>query len=233
MAIADQSVVVYRKLADWYDRQSAPQLRDRFLVLAADAAFAAGHADEAEAIRLRLLQVSPHHMLKPFGSVAEALRSPDVQSYLNDLRQGYPLPTAASLLESLETGSGGSGLKRPHPTDGDFSLPLSDAEAEEETLKFQPPPEAPAPPPRPMPVKKEAPSPRPAPKPVVSEPYQPIVRNWYPLQPKDETRERQQGPDTGDEAKSGAWVATLLFVIVLGAGLGLAFLTLVRPFLWP
>src|SRR5207245_7715034 len=130
-------------------------------------------------------------------------------------------------LESLETGTGGSGLKRPHATDGDFSLPLSDAEAEEETLKFQLPPEAPASPPRPATPKKEPPPvSRPAPKPVASEPYQPIVRNWYPLQPKDETKGPQRRPDRSDDVTSGSWVASLLLVIVLGAGLGLAFLTM-------
>ena len=58
---------VYRELADWYERQRQPQMRDRFLVLAADAAQTAGRADEAERLRLRLLKVNPHHMLKPYA----------------------------------------------------------------------------------------------------------------------------------------------------------------------
>ena len=39
---------IYRELADWYERQHQPQMRDRFLVLAADAALTAGRPDEAE-----------------------------------------------------------------------------------------------------------------------------------------------------------------------------------------
>ena len=42
---------VYRELADWYERQRQPQMRDRFLMLAADAALAAGRPDEAERLR--------------------------------------------------------------------------------------------------------------------------------------------------------------------------------------
>ena len=81
---------IYRELADWYERQHQPQMRDRFLVLAADAALTAGRPDEAERLRLRLLKVNPHHMLKPFGSYAQALKTPDVLTYVKDLRVNYP-----------------------------------------------------------------------------------------------------------------------------------------------
>jgi hypothetical protein len=92
----------YLALADWYEGQSQAQMRDRFLLLAADTALAEGRPDEAERLRLRLLEHSPHHMLRPFASFSEALGSPDVQGYLNDLRQTYPPETAEQLLASVE-----------------------------------------------------------------------------------------------------------------------------------
>src|SRR5262249_13715278 len=78
MANAAQPVRVYEELADWYDRQGQAKLRDWFLVLAADAALAGGRVDEAERLRGQLLYLNPHHLLKPFASFAEALKSPDV-----------------------------------------------------------------------------------------------------------------------------------------------------------
>ena len=85
-----QPLRLYQDLADWYERQAQPQLRDRFFLLAADAALSSGHPEDAERLRQRLLQLSPHHMLKPFASFAQALKSPDVQGYLSDMRNKYP-----------------------------------------------------------------------------------------------------------------------------------------------
>jgi len=101
MTAALQAVDIYRKLADWHHNHGQPQHRDRFLVLAADSAFAEGRADEAEALRQRLLRVNPHHLLKPFSSFGQALKSPDVQTYLSDLRRSYPVRVASDLLASL------------------------------------------------------------------------------------------------------------------------------------
>jgi hypothetical protein len=94
MQNTEHTVRVYEDLADWYDRSAQAKLRDWFLVLAADAALAAGQADEAERLRGRLLHANPHHLLKPYASFAEALQSRDVQGYVADLRRTYP-PEAA------------------------------------------------------------------------------------------------------------------------------------------
>ena len=48
MPAADQMMQLYRELAEIYDRQGQAQMRDRFLVLAADTAFSAGKTAEAE-----------------------------------------------------------------------------------------------------------------------------------------------------------------------------------------
>src|SRR5437660_8539008 len=113
MPSVDRVVSVYQELADWHDRRGQTQLRDRFLVLAADTAYAAGRAEEAEELRRVLLQLNPHHLLKSSASFAEARRSTDVQSYLNDLRQSYPPEAAEQLLESLRGEPGSEGNAGP------------------------------------------------------------------------------------------------------------------------
>jgi hypothetical protein len=144
-----QAQRVYQELADWYERQAQAQLRDRFLLLAADAALAAGQPDEAEHLRQRLLERSPHHMVKPFASFAEALRSPDVQGYLYDLRQSYPQETAEQLLQSLHGGEAAN--PPPAPAPNSAPPPAVAPTAEQPAAQPWPPrePELPAPPPQP------------------------------------------------------------------------------------
>jgi hypothetical protein len=101
MDSASERLGVYRELADTYDRLSQASMRDRFMILAADAALEAGQPVEAEALRQRLLQASRYHMLRPYNSFAEAIQAPDVQTYLRDLRANYPLEVARQLLATL------------------------------------------------------------------------------------------------------------------------------------
>src|ERR1044072_4989677 len=70
-----------------------------------------GAPAEAERLRQRLLQFTPHHMVKPFASFADALRSPDVQNYVRDLKQSYPLATAHQMLAGLRQAA----LPQPTP----------------------------------------------------------------------------------------------------------------------
>jgi hypothetical protein len=93
---------LYRDLADGYAAREQPQFRDRFLVLAADAALSNDDDVAAERYRQRLLAVNPHHLLKPYASFAQAMQAPDVQTYVNDLRQSYPADVAKTLLRSLQ-----------------------------------------------------------------------------------------------------------------------------------
>src|SRR5262245_36232472 len=99
MPTAAHTVRIYAELADCYERQGQAKLRDWFLVLAADAALAAGRLEEAEHYRGRLLEINPHHLLRPFASLEEGLKSPDVQGYIADLRRAYPPDTAEQLLQ--------------------------------------------------------------------------------------------------------------------------------------
>jgi hypothetical protein len=90
---------VYENLAKHFATRGEPRPRDQCLVLAADAALTAGNPDAAERVRQRLLQVNPHHMLRPFASMQEALQSRDVQDYIADLRVQWPPEQADRLLE--------------------------------------------------------------------------------------------------------------------------------------
>ncbi len=104
----DTSAKVYQELADWYEQQRDGPMRDRFLLLAAASLLSSGHNDEAEKIRLRLLKLNPNHLLKPFPSLAEAVKSRDVREYIDGLRRNYSPPAASQLLESVRGPSGGS-----------------------------------------------------------------------------------------------------------------------------
>ena len=101
MDSASERLGVYRELADTYDRLGQVSMRDRFMILAADAALEAKQQVEAERLRQRLLQASRYHMLRPYNTFAEAIQSPDVQTYLRDLRANYPLDVARQLLATL------------------------------------------------------------------------------------------------------------------------------------
>jgi len=246
MPSADRTVAIYRELADWYDRQGQAQLRDRFLVLAADAARGLGNGDEADRLRLRLLQSNPHHLLKPFASFAEAMRSPDVESYIKGLKQSYPLETAQTMLDSLR---GAKGNPRPElsrllpPTATDLDLDAPDPEdGLNETLKVfralepmeEPEPmpvTPPKPAPRPVPLKKTAlpKPPPPVPRPVVAPPPT-LPRAPAPARPLQLPRKDPVPVDESD-APTGSWLATLLAGLVLILGSGWAVYTLVRPFL--
>ncbi len=81
---------LYLELSDYYDHRGEAQSRDRFMVLAADAALRGGDPEEAEHLRQRLLTLNPHHLLKPFKSFEDAQKSRDVSDYVNALRGVIP-----------------------------------------------------------------------------------------------------------------------------------------------
>jgi hypothetical protein len=93
----------YVTIAEGYESEGQAQLRDRFLVLAADAALTSGNPLEAENLRHRLLKYNPHHLLKPFQSFAQAMQSADVQNYVNALRRSHPPERIQELLSSFKT----------------------------------------------------------------------------------------------------------------------------------
>lgn len=121
MPAADKFSRLYQDLANCYDRQGQPQVRDRLLLLAAEAALNAGNSDDAERLRSKLLQLNPHHLIKPFPSLSSALQAPDVKSYVEGLRRTYPRDNVEQLL-SMARGSMG-GVAEPIPGNGDRTVP--------------------------------------------------------------------------------------------------------------
>src|SRR5262249_13698128 len=133
MPSVEHVVRVYQQLAEGYEKQGQAQMRDRFLVLAADAALGGGRPDEAERLRGRLLPQNRHPLLKTYPSLAEALKVPDVRSYVTDLRRSYPPETAQNLLQSLaaEPPEPGPQTKKP-PAQPVFNPPLPPSKIEDE-----------------------------------------------------------------------------------------------------
>ena len=106
MDAATHSLQTYRELAEHYERIGQTTMRDRFLMLAADAAMQMEQPDEAERLRMQLLAGSRHHMLRPYASWSEAAAGPDVMAYLRDLRLNYPPDVAEQMLASLKEAEG-------------------------------------------------------------------------------------------------------------------------------
>jgi hypothetical protein len=245
---------VYKELADWYERQGQAAMRDRFLILAAEAAFSAGKSDEAERLRQRLLQGNPHHMLKPFSSFAQALQSTNIQIYIHDLQANYPAETAEGLLRNLRSGVPPPPTAAPMGASTLGELPQTAPLIEihdEPTLPLSPPAEplkvyplgnAPAPtrpsvPPakptnlnRPSQRKPAPPPDRPSQLNTPSPRSQPTLpRSTRPLAAPDPVP--PPPPPSEPAASAGAWLALLLFGMTVTAGVALAFYTFARPFL--
>jgi hypothetical protein len=225
MPTADQTVRTYRDLAEDYGRQGQAQMRDRFLVLAADAALAAGQDDEAERLRGRLLQHNPHHLLKPYSSFAEAMKSRDVQNYVGALRRNHPYDKVEGLLQGLRKASDARSPIRQNPPETREDLKVfRGVEAANEPKAT--PSSSPAPARSAVPGQQSLPSspPRPGETPDIL----PAARQPYPS--LDKLRALVSVSEDRDEGR-GAWVGSLLFVLVLVMGILLAVYTLIRPFL--
>ncbi len=228
MISPESLTAAYKELADWNERQGQLDLRDRFLVLAADAALHAGQSGEAEGLRGRLLRLNPHHLLRPFASFAEALASPDVQSFVGELRWKYPPGTAESLLEQARSGE----VRRPaKPTRAvPPTVPVLDLD-EPPLLPEEPAREAP----RLYRVRKDeeepAPAPRPGSAPRKTVPAAPLRVTGYDVAPLADAPAPRRSEPEADDVPAGAWLSTALFVVTLAAGLALLAYSVAGPFL--
>ncbi|MCI0457926.1 MAG: hypothetical protein L0Z62_13245 [Gemmataceae bacterium] len=239
----EQILRTYADLADLYDGQNQPKQRDWFLVLAADAALSAGKPAEADRLLGRLLTLNPHHLLRPFASFAEALRSPDVEGYVSSLRRSYPPARAEQILQAeqsrivaAEPPTLAEESQRP-PRQPAFSAParVEDPQVIYERLRDvpeqEPPPAPPPPPPRPAPPPRAARPQAPMPRP------RPVARPPAPSPPPPPAREPRPAPQpipaapTEPPPGGSPIVPTALFVLLLLAGIGLAVYTFARPFL--
>ncbi|HEX5272562.1 MAG TPA: hypothetical protein VFW33_18820 [Gemmataceae bacterium] len=229
MASPDNLVLIYKELADVHERQGRPQLRDRYLVLAADAALGADRSAEADLLMARLLRANPHHMLRPFPSFADAMASPDIRNYVAELRRTHPPKQAEAEFDALRTGRAGAAPRQTRALPPTAPVVDLDAEDKREPLKLhreQDGADTPPPARAPKPAAPKPAAPKPAPPKAAPRPITPI-----PLA-REPAPERPPAPVAdAEEASRGAWLSATLFVLVLAAGLALAGWTLLRPFL--
>lgn len=258
MPSVEQTFRTYQELATLYAEEGQAQLRDRFLVLAADALYSAGRVEDAERVRTRLLQVNPHHLIKPFASYDQAMSSTDVKDYVVGLRRTYPPEKAAGLLEQIRAG-GDMAAPEPTPRKENFDTIRPDRKpgdrpaGDAPVFRFQDDidPEASLPRTRPEPlsrppqrdISRGAPAQSPA-RPSIASPARP-ARPDRPERPMNAggTPPRWQPPESAPvwdrgfmdgepgEAFAGAWVAACLFWLLLLGGLALTGWTLAGPFL--
>ena len=103
MSLPETIQHIYEDLARRYERRNDLRLRDAFLLLAADVAHDAGRPEEAERLRIRMLEVNPNSLLRPFPTFPAALGSLDIQDYLADLRKQFPPEEAERLLHQVRS----------------------------------------------------------------------------------------------------------------------------------
>lgn len=117
------TIELYQQVAEAYHTQNKFQERDRFLVLALDAAQTAGQNGLAEQIRSKLLELNPNHLIKPYSSSEAALQAPNFVTYLSQLRKNFPPAKAKALLQEMPEGI----VARPKRTMlADASFPVAD-----------------------------------------------------------------------------------------------------------
>jgi hypothetical protein len=249
---------LYLELSDYYDQRGEAQSRDRFLVLAADAAMNAGDREEAEQLRQRLLSLNPHHLLKPFKSFEEALKSRDVMDYINALRRRHPAEQVAELVETTvrqKANRAGAPDSAPHlhippPQPPRSEPPSGRRPAESYHLRptEEPPPTTIRPRPIPPPLTNPNPPASPArsrpvasaqnapkslpPLPLSPEPARPEVASPFrPLrnQTSQPTIPVYQGIRMA--TTPGAWLCSILFVGLLIGGIGITVYSLGRVLL--
>jgi hypothetical protein len=118
MSLPETIQHIYEDLSRRYEKRNDFPLRDAFLMLAADVAFASGRAVDAERLRAHLLRANPDSLLRPFPTFADAVKSLDIQHYLADLRKQFPPEEAERLLARIRANPLGVPLdpKKAHDT---------------------------------------------------------------------------------------------------------------------
>jgi hypothetical protein len=227
---SEQTICNYERLAEAYDRQGQSQMRDRFLVLAADAALAAGRTSEAEAYRTRLLQSNPHHLLKPYASLVEAMKNPDVQNYVTALRRSHPPEKSGQLLDTVrregsESGEAASSSREPNKPSVFRLRDIEDGPGSG-TNRLRPTPSPGSP------LKGNASRPLPAPggRSIPAPNHTGLTPDIYPLR-RDPNLDVVTPGGEERENRGSVWVCTGLFVIGLIASLVLGACAFLRPFL--
>jgi hypothetical protein len=243
------AIDVYRKLAEEHNRLNHPLERDRFLLLAADAALTAGQRDEAERFRRSILSQNPNHLLKPYGTLDEALKSSDILAYVQQLRRSYPQDKAATMLDGLKKSApppSAPAPAKPIEAEEDLVLPL-DMDRGGKPTHFTIDKPEPKKPTRPKEVKmNESPQPaRGTPNPLApwqqgASPKEPTGGpGIFGLRPEPAPAPRPsflptpsapEAATESEEAPAGGWVGTFLGVIIVLAALAMLIYTFGAPF---
>jgi len=253
MPTAERAIEVYLRLARACEGQAHGAERDGYLLLAAESAWACGRNQQAERLRFLLLKHNPNHLLKPYGSFAQAVESLDVQALIRQLRRQHPAEQSERLLRALEPKTEaarhgltetpsrtndktrqelvlpvGTVLEPPDGVPGKEATPASAAEQPPRPIQKEVRKMAETNPPRPP-----IPDPRRSAPPVARPAGGPGVFN---VAPDDRLRPRPAAapiaglsPPVRHEAAGGA-IGLLLAIIVFLLGAAVFVLTFLQPF---
>jgi hypothetical protein len=253
MPSTSPTVQTYVDLAAWYHRHGQASNRDRFLALAADAALGEGRADEADQLHARLLRYNPQHLFKPYATFAEAVKAAEVRGYIASLRRSHPPEEAQRLLATLPDAP--AGLEKVGSA-AETRTVLLDALESVSAATFgsgngskvmygkrlgegdgKPAPSRQVAAPRPL-LEDLSPAPAPPARSTAAPVPVPRPAQWQkaPTMPKSQaprTRRDRSAAPKERLAEEGSWVASGLFLLVLGTGVLTAVYTFARPFVPP
>lgn len=107
----ESAMLAYVRLAEVSERRHQLLGRDKLLVLAAAAACRAGWIEVGQRCRQLVLEHNPAHLIGTFPTAADAIRSPDFSTLLNQLERLCGYERAEFLVDEhgLESGPDGSG----------------------------------------------------------------------------------------------------------------------------
>ena len=165
-----------------------------------------------------LLEHNPHHLLKPYASLAQALKFSDIRNYIAALRRSHPYERAEQLLTTL---SGSEAEEQVVKGNGRLA-------GADELKVFRAHEEPPASaPPR---LDKAKAQPRPVPAAVrPAKPPEIFALRPEPLLPSTPVHESVTDSEDRDGVGS-VWISTALFALLIVLGILLAAYTFVRPF---
>ncbi|HQR05599.1 MAG TPA: hypothetical protein PLN21_02195 [Gemmatales bacterium] len=235
---------LYQQIAETYHSQGKFQERDRFLVLALDAAQSSGHGNTAEQIRQRLLELNPNHLIKPYNNIAAAMQAPNFIAYVSQLRKNFPPAKAQVLLQEL----GGALPVRPKRTmlaDSTFptAMPADDPKTPTwSQLQIETKPRGNTGPSIGIYNVAEEPRMTPANDPLANVPVtstqptvpfnleQPVRRAPEPTRQPEIVPAPRQASSRGADSAAGVWVGNLLFIILFLASVATLCYVFVLPF---
>jgi hypothetical protein len=117
----ESAMLAYVRLAEESERRHQLLGRDKLLVLAAAAACRAGWLEVGERCRQLVLEHNPAHLIGTFPTAADAVRSPDFSTLLNQLERMCGYERAEFLVDELGRGAG---LDQSGRDAGDVALSL-------------------------------------------------------------------------------------------------------------